>query len=52
MTNDARGQDSLLGKYGFPKTPVSYLDYTANGIRLIEQLVVTEPQFLDYVGVI
>lgn len=46
------GKVPSLGEDGFTKTPVTYLDYTVDGVRLVEQLAVSEPQFLDYVGVI
>ncbi len=46
------GRIPSLSKDGFTKTPVSYRDYTVDGIRLIEYLGVSEPQLLDDVGVI
>lgn len=44
------GGTASLRKDGFTKTPVTYLDF--NGTRLFEQLDVSNPQNLDYVGVI
>lgn len=46
------GRVPSLDKDGFTKTPVTYLDYTVEGVRLLEHLSVSEPPFLDYVGVI
>lgn len=46
------GATTSLRKDGLTQTPVTYLDFTADGDRLFERLAAHFPQAPDYVGVI